>query len=81
MRTGIVSSLEEPNDRNGNRTAARVAPQSGATMLTRPLTIPAWLRGSLGNLAVGTPVIFDTFADGTGLILSRADGDWFPENL
>ena len=45
-------------------------------MVTRPLTIPWYLRGEMGNLTPGTEVAYAMFEDGTGIILSRMDGEW-----
>ena len=41
-----------------------------------PLTIPWYLRGDMGNLSPGVEVAYAMFEDGTGLILSRMDGEW-----
>ena len=49
-----------------------VAPYSGGTV-TFPLVVPYFL---IGALPVNTPVVYVTFADNTGIILSRADGEW-----
>ena len=45
-------------------------------MVTRPLTLPWWLRGKMGNLKPGDEVAYAMFEDGTGIILSRMDGEW-----
>ena len=34
------------------------------------------MRGSAGNISKGTEVIYAVFADQTGVLLMRADGNW-----
>ena len=51
-------------------------PSTADSMVTRPLTIPWYLRGEMGNLTPGTEVAYAMFEDGTGIILSRMDGEW-----
>lgn len=63
-------------DRNGDKTTARVLPSTADSMVTRPLTIPWYLRGEMGSLTPGTEVAYAMFEDGTGIILSRMDGEW-----
>lgn len=67
VQKGTVSSVE------GNGTA-RVIPNISGGAVTRPLTIPQWLRGK-GNLSPGIEVVYCVFEDGTGIILTRMDGD------
>lgn len=49
-----------------------VTPYASSTVTT-PLTVPHFL---IGVLPVGTPVVYVVFEDGTGIILSRMDGEW-----
>ena len=72
IQKGKISTVEGAADRNGDKTTARVLP----CMVTRPLTIPWWLRGKMGNLKPGDEVAYAMFEDGTGIILSRMDGEW-----
>ena len=76
IQKGKISTVEGPADRNGDKTAARVLPCTADGMVTRPLTIPWWLRGKMGNLKPGDEVAYAMFEDGTGIILSRMDGEW-----
>lgn len=48
-----------------------VKPYNGGTV-TAPLVVPALL---LGFLEVGTVVVYEEFEDGTGIVLSRMDGE------
>ncbi len=76
IQKGKISSVEGKADRNGDKTTARVLPSTADSMVTRPLTIPWYLRGEMGNLTPGTEVAYAMFEDGTGVILSRMDGEW-----
>lgn len=76
IQKGKISTVEGAADRNGNKTTARVLPCTADGMVTRPLTIPWWLRGKMGNLKPGDEVAYAMFEDGTGIILSRMDGEW-----
>ncbi|XCH78335.1 MAG: pre-mRNA-splicing factor [Candidatus Dehalobacter alkaniphilus] len=76
IQKGTISSIEGEVDRNGDRTKARVLPSTSGGSVTRPLTIPWWLRGQIGNLAPGVEVAFALFEDSTGIILTRMDGEW-----
>lgn len=76
IQKGTVSSLEGGPDRNGDRTTARVLPCTADGVVTRPLTIPWWLRGKMGRLSPGDEVAYAMFEDGTGVLLSRMDGEW-----
>ena len=76
IQKGKISSVEGTPDRNGDKTTARVLPSTADSMVTRPLTIPWYLRGEMGGLTVGTEVAYAMFEDGTGIILSRMDGEW-----
>ena len=76
IQTGKISTVEGAADRNGDKTTARVLPCTADGMVTRPLTIPWWLRGKMGNLNPGDEVAYAMFEDGTGIILSRMDGEW-----
>ena len=76
IQKGKISTVEVAADRNGDKTTARVLPCTADGMVTRPLTIPWWLRGKMGNLKPGDEVAYAMFEDGTGIILSRMDGEW-----
>ena len=76
IEKGIILTLEGVKDRNNNHTAARVQSTSSDGTSTLPLTIPWYLRGSMGNLQKGTEVVFASFDDASGMILSRLDGNW-----
>ena len=76
IQKGKISTVEGAADRNGDKTTARVLPCTADGMVTRPLTIPWWLRGKMGNLKPGDEVVYAMFEDGTGIILSRMDGEW-----
>lgn len=76
IQKGRISSVEGSPDRNGDLTAARVVPDTASDIVTRPLVIPWWLRGKMGELKQGVSVAYAMFEDGTGLILSRMDGEW-----
>lgn len=76
IQRGEISTLEFPIDSDGNRSKARVIPEQRGGVLTRPLVIPRDLRGALKK---GTKVIFVEFADHTGAILMRADGEFTDE--
>lgn len=54
----------------------RVVPSEAGAKPTAKIVIPWHLRGAAGNLQKGTPVVYVEFGDGTGLLLSRADGEW-----
>ena len=54
-----------------NTSTARVIPY-GPETVSYDVTIPVGLRGYLQK---GTPVVYATFADQTGIILGRADGE------
>jgi hypothetical protein len=76
IEKGIVLTIEGPADKNGDKTKARVQPQGKTALVSRPLTIPWWLRGKMGDITKGTEVAFVLFDDQTGIILSRMDGNW-----
>ncbi len=77
IQKGIISTIEGPKDGNGNNTRARVVPEQADGVVSRPLAIHFLLRGDAGKLTKGTEVVFAMFEDQTGIILSRADGEWF----
>lgn len=55
---------------------ARVVPSEAEGRPTAMITIPWHLRGDTGDLKKGTEVVYVEFADATGLLLGRADGEW-----
>lgn len=73
---GIVLTIEGKLDRNKNFTQARVQSKTAEGTTTLPLTIPWYLRGSMGMLEKGTEVVYALFDDATGVILARMDGNW-----
>ena len=75
MQKGKISSFGL-TDGNGLYKEAKVLPDTEAGMTTRFLTIPWYLRGSMGNLEINTEVVFETFSDLTGFIFARFDGEW-----
>ena len=75
MQKGKISSFGA-TDENGLFKEAKVLPNTESGMPTRFLTIPWYLRGSMGNLEINTEVVFETFADLTGYIVGRFDGEW-----
>ena len=77
LQKGIISTIEGPTDSNGNYTRARIEPEQAQGIVTRPLVIPFLLRGDSGKLEKGTEVVFVLFPDQTGLVVDRADGEWF----
>ena len=74
IQKGKISTIEGPEDENGNSTRARVIPDRAGGIVTKPLVIAQQLRGSAVNLTKGTEVVFTVFPDQTGIILSLADG-------
>ena len=75
MQKGKISSFGA-KDANGLFKEAKVLPNTEAGMPTRFLTIPWYLRGAMGNLEINTEVVFETFADLSGYIIGRFDGEW-----
>lgn len=75
IEKGVILSLSE-KDANGNNSKASVQSTTAYGTSTMPLTIPWYLRGSMGNLTKGTEVVYAVFDDATGVILSRMDGNW-----
>lgn len=76
IEKGIILTIEGEVDRNENFTKARVQSTTAEGTITLPLTIPWYLRGSMGMLTKGTEVVYVVFNDATGVILSRMDGNW-----
>ena len=76
INKGVISTIEGKDDRNGDKTAARVLPDTADGIVTRPLVIPWYLRGKMGDLKPGDGVVFVQFEDGEGLIIARTDGEW-----
>lgn len=76
IEKGSILTIEGPADRNGDQTLARVSPLNGR-LVSRPVTIPWYMRGRSGNLAKGTEVVYALFEDHTGLIIGRMDGEWY----
>ena len=76
LQKGIILTLEGPNDRNGQPTRARVQSTSADGTSTMPITIPWYIRGTMGDLQKGTEVAYAKFDDETGILISRMDGEW-----
>lgn len=76
IEKGIILTIEGETDRNENHTKARVQSKTAEGTTTLPLTIPWYLRGSMGMLEKGTEVVYALFDDATGVILARMDGNW-----
>lgn len=76
IEKGVILTLEGELDRNQNYTMAKVQATSAEGTSTLPITIPWYLRGSMGMLEKGTQVAYALFEDETGIILSRMDGAW-----
>lgn len=68
INKGKISSI------SGN--TARVLPATASSSVSRPYTIPWYLRGEMGGLGVGSEVVFAVFDDMSGIVLARMDGDW-----
>lgn len=66
VNKGTVSALYE-----GGKFAS-VKPYAGEIVTVR-LVVPFFL---LESLEVGTPVIYASFDDNTGVVLARMDGEW-----
>ena len=81
MIKGMILSLEGPLDGNGNKTRARCCPLNKEELVTRPLTLPFYLRGSFGQLQKGTVVVYEVFDDETGIVIERMDGEWIGQNV
>ena len=77
IQKGKISTIDGPADENGNSTRARVIPEQSDGVVTKPLVIASNLRGTAGKLTKGTEVVFAVFSDQSGIIFSRADGEWF----
>ena len=60
IQKGKISSVEGKTDRNGDKTTARVLPSTADSTIIR----------------IGDSFFFHIFEDGTGIILSRMDGEW-----
>lgn len=73
---GKVTSVSGPNDRCDYETMATVEPFEQPGEVTPKLVIPWYYRGPTGDIKVGDEVAFVIFADNTGLILDRLDGNW-----
>lgn len=50
----------------------------GGGVVSISLVVPAFL---VGALAINTPIVYITFDDNTGLVLSRMDGGWNGGNI
>ncbi len=73
VQRGEVSTIEPTRDREGNPNYARIVSELADGVITKPLVIPYALRK--GSLQKGAKVIYVEFADHSGVILMRADGE------
>ena len=73
---GKILTIEGPKDGNGNFTRARCCPIHKEGLVSRPLTLPFYLRGKFGNLSKGVEVAYVVFPDESGIVLERMDGEW-----
>ena len=73
VQKGEISTIETTRDKNGDPNYARVISDTADRTISKPLVIPSALRK--GALKKGTEVIYVEFADHSGAILMRADGD------
>jgi len=76
VKKGRVIDLMGPLDRCKDKTMATVEPYDYPGEVTPKLVIPWFYRGPAGDLKPGDEVIYVLFADQTGMILSRMDGNW-----
>lgn len=76
IKQGLILTVEGNKDSNGNCMFARVCPINKEQLVSRPLTLPFYLRGSYGKLSKGTPVAYVVFDDESGLVIERLDGNW-----
>lgn len=76
LKGRVSKILNAPTDQWGHPTHAQVNPNTNSGAVTYAIVIPWWLRGRTGALRVGDEVCYSVFDDGTGLIVSRADGHW-----
>lgn len=72
VQRGQISTLEPPFDEGGNCKAARIIAEGRGGIITKPLAIPTALRAELKK---GDSVIFVEFADRSGAIIMRTDGE------
>jgi len=79
MNKGKIIKFHEKLDKNNNPILACVSPDTAPEIETRYLTIPWYLRGKMGNLEIGTEIIFEIFEDLSGFIFARVDGEWTEE--
>jgi hypothetical protein len=66
MQKGMVSTVLD----GGQKVTA--TPYGGG-VVSAPLVVPASL---IGILPINTPIVYVTFDDNTGLVISRMDGRW-----
>ena len=79
-----ISKFEDEKDEHGCYTKAQVIPVTSDEIVTRPFSILWICRGNLGKLEVDSLVVCGRFADGSGIIICRADGEHtniFPKDL
>lgn len=73
---GTISAFGSDVDRNDNPTTCTLIPLTQEGVTTPEFSIQFWLRGNMGKLEVGTLVVYVQFADGSGTVIARADGNW-----
>ncbi|MDO5574440.1 MAG: pre-mRNA-splicing factor [bacterium] len=72
---GKILTLEG-SDRNKDPDKAKVQANTQDGAVSMSITIPWYLRGKMGDLKKQTEVAFVLFEDGSGIVLSRMDGEW-----
>ena len=73
VKRGEISTIETTRDRYGYPNYARVVSETADKTITKPLVIPSTLRR--GALKKGTKVLYVEFADYSGAIIMRGDGE------
>lgn len=73
---GTISAFGKEKDANDNPTTCTIAPLLQKDVITPEFSIQFWLRGNFGKLEVGTEVLYIQFADGSGTVIARKDGNW-----
>ena len=75
IEKGVILTLMG-SDKDGNPDRAAVQALNADGAVSMAITIPWYLRGSMGNLSKGTKIAYAVFDDASGVILSRMDGEW-----
>lgn len=67
IEKGVISTV------SGDGKTATAVPSFSDAPVSATLTVPFFL---VGSLTVGMPVVYTQFADNTGVVLARMDGEW-----